>query len=141
VKAPPDQGGWNLFITWADGNAVSNPIALAGHAATGEKAWFGWPSDAKNEELRDKWALAGSLAEKQQIARELQENAWNFVPHVWLGQWVAPTARRKNLTGILAVPAWCRSGMCKRHEPPARARRRAPEAWQRAPPARASRQA
>jgi peptide/nickel transport system substrate-binding protein len=104
VKAPPDQGGWNLFITWADGNAVSNPIALAGHAATGEKAWFGWPSDAKNEELRDKWALAGSLAEKQQIARELQENAWNFVPHVWLGQWVAPTARRKNLTGMLAVP-------------------------------------
>jgi peptide/nickel transport system substrate-binding protein len=26
------------------------------------------------------------------------------VPHVWLGQWVAPTARRKNLTGMLAVP-------------------------------------
>ena len=25
VKAPPDQGGWNLFITWADGNAVEQP--------------------------------------------------------------------------------------------------------------------
>ena len=104
VKAPPDQGGWNLFITWADGNSVGNPIALAGHAATGQKAWFGWPLDAKNEELRDKWALAASLEEKQKIARELQDNAWNFVPHVWLGQWVQPTARRKNLTGMLAVP-------------------------------------
>jgi peptide/nickel transport system substrate-binding protein len=104
VKAAPDQGGWNLFITWADGNSVGNPIALAGHAATGEKAWFGWPLDAKNEELRDQWAVAGSLEEKLKIARELQDNAWNFVPHVWLGQWVQPTARRKNLTGMLAVP-------------------------------------
>ncbi len=68
------------------------------------RAWFGWPSDEKNEQLRDKWAVAGSLAEKQAIARELQDNAWNFVPHVWLGQWVQPTARRKNLTGLLPVP-------------------------------------
>jgi peptide/nickel transport system substrate-binding protein len=104
VKAPPDRGGWNLFITWADANSVANPIALAGHAATGEDAWFGWPLDRKNEELRDKWAVAGSLEEKQKIARELQDNAFNFVPHVWLGQWVQPTARRKALTGMLAVP-------------------------------------
>ena len=104
VKAPPDQGGWNLFITWADGNSVANPIALAGHAATGDKGWFGWPLDARNEELRDQWAVAETLQEKQKIAWQLQDNAWNFVPHVWLGQWVQPTARRKRLTGMLAVP-------------------------------------
>ncbi len=103
-KNAPDQGGWNLFITWADGNSVGNPIALAGHAATGEKAWFGWPSDAKNEELRDKWASAPTLEDKQKLARELQDNAWNFVPHVWLGQWVQPTARRTNIKGMIAVP-------------------------------------
>jgi peptide/nickel transport system substrate-binding protein len=103
-KAAPDQGGWNLFITWADGNAVSNPIGLAGHAATGEAAWFGWPKDAKNEELRDKWASAASLEEKKKVAREFQENAWNFVPHVWLGQWMQPTARRKNVKGMLSCP-------------------------------------
>jgi peptide/nickel transport system substrate-binding protein len=83
---------------------VSNPIALAGHAATGENGWFGWPLDAKNEGLRNKWVMAGSLEEKQKIARELQENAWNFVPHVWLGQWVQPTVRRKQVTGMLAIP-------------------------------------
>ena len=32
VKTPPDQGGWNIFITSAGGASVGNPIALAGHA-------------------------------------------------------------------------------------------------------------
>ena len=30
VKTAPDQGGWNIFITWAGGNAVGSPIALVG---------------------------------------------------------------------------------------------------------------
>jgi peptide/nickel transport system substrate-binding protein len=103
-KNAPDQGGWNLFITWADGNSVSSPIALAGHAAVGDKGWFGWPSDETHEKLRDKWALAPTLEDKQKVAREIQENAWNFVPHVWLGQWVQPTARRANVKGFLYCP-------------------------------------
>ena len=38
VKAPVEEGGWNIFHTWAGGNAQSNPIALSAHAATGENA-------------------------------------------------------------------------------------------------------
>jgi peptide/nickel transport system substrate-binding protein len=104
VKTAPDQGGWNIFITWAGAAAVGNPIALAGHAANGDKGWFGWPSDEANEKLRDKWASAANEAEQKAVARELQQNAWNFVPHVWLGQWVAPVAYRNNLRGVLAIP-------------------------------------
>lgn len=103
-KNPPDQGGWNLFITWADGNSVSSPIALAGHSAVGDAGWFGWPKDETHEKLRDKWAVAASVDEKRKVAAEIQENAWNFVPHVWLGQWVQPTARRANLKGMLYCP-------------------------------------
>jgi len=104
VKTPPDQGGWNIFITWAGAAAVGNPISFVGHQANGEKGWFGWPSDETHEKLRDKWASAGSLDEQKAIAREIQTNAWNFVPHVWLGQWSSPVAYRKNLRGVLAVP-------------------------------------
>jgi peptide/nickel transport system substrate-binding protein len=103
-KNPPDQGGWNLFITWADGNSVSSPIALAGHSAVGDAGWFGWPKDEAHEKLRDKWAQAPTLEAKQAVAREIQENAWNFVPHVWLGQWVQPTVRRANVKGFLYCP-------------------------------------
>jgi peptide/nickel transport system substrate-binding protein len=110
VKAPPDQGGWNIFITSAGGPAVGNPITLVGHAATGEKGWFGWPLDDKHEELRNRWALADSLDERKKIAAEIQTNAWNFVPHLYFGQYVQPAAHRANLRGLLpiaeAVPWW-----------------------------------
>ena len=104
VRNPPDQGGWNIFITWAGGAAVANPIALAGHAATGDKGWFGWPADEAHEKLRDKWAAAATLDEQKAVAREIQRNAWNFVPHVWLGQWLSPVAYRANLRGVLKIP-------------------------------------
>ena len=49
VKAAPDQGGWNIFITWAGAAAVGSPMAFIGHQANGEKGWFGWPT---NEDAR-----------------------------------------------------------------------------------------
>ena len=104
VKAPPDQGGWNIFITSAGGPAVGNPINLAGHASTGERGWFGWPSDEKHEELRNKWAMAESLEERKKIAAEMQENAWNYVPHLYFGIWTQPSAYRANIRGIMPVP-------------------------------------
>src|SRR5258707_9992128 len=91
-KAPPDQGGWNIFITSSGGNAIGNPILLAAHAATGDKAWFGWPSDAKHEDLRNKWALAETIEARKAVGRELQDNAWNFVPQLYYGQWQQPAA-------------------------------------------------
>ncbi len=102
-KAAPDQGGWNLFITWSGGNAIGNPIILSAHAATGDKAWFGWPSDAKHEELRNKWAEAPTLEARKAVAREIQANAWKFVPQLYYGQWVQPAAMRANLKNVLPV--------------------------------------
>jgi peptide/nickel transport system substrate-binding protein len=104
VKAPPDQGGWNLFITWSGAASVGNPIAFVGHQTNGEKGWFGWPTDDVHEKLRDKWAAAGNLEEQKAVAREMQKHDWDFVPHVWLGQWASPVAYRKNLKGVLAIP-------------------------------------
>jgi peptide/nickel transport system substrate-binding protein len=103
-KGPPSEGGWNLFLTWASGEAYNNPITLAGHAATGESGWFGWPEDKRHEELRDAWAAAPDLPARQAIARQMQENAWNFVPHVYLGQWFATSAFRSNVQGMIGLP-------------------------------------
>ena len=46
-----------------------------------------------------------TLDERKAIARKLQENAWNYVPHALLGQWVPPVARRDNLSGLIPMPA------------------------------------
>jgi peptide/nickel transport system substrate-binding protein len=103
VKNPPDQGGWNIFITSAGGTAVGHPILLSAHAANGGSAWFGWPEDAKHEQLRADWSVGETLADRQRIARAMQENAWNFVPQVYYGQWVQPAAMRANIRGLLPV--------------------------------------
>ncbi len=47
---------------------------------------------------------AETLEERRAIAREIQENAWNIVPHMYFGQWQQPTAHRKNVTGWIHVP-------------------------------------
>lgn len=109
VQAPPNQGGWNIFITSAGGQAVGNPIALAGHAATGRRGWFGWPENARHEELRDAWAKAPTLEARQQIARQMQQNAWDFVPHLYFGQWTQPVAHRGTRNWLPVpevVPFW-----------------------------------
>lgn len=103
-RSAPNAGGWNVFITWATGHTFGNPIALAGHAATGERGWFGWPSDEPHERMRNEWAGAADAAARLAVARRIQENAWNFVPHVYLGQWVQPAAMRTNVRGVIALP-------------------------------------
>jgi peptide/nickel transport system substrate-binding protein len=103
-QTPPEQGGWNIFFTSAGGLATSNPYMMAQMSTNGTKGWFGWPSDEKNDQLRAAWTMAATQEERQAIAAQIQENAWNIVPHLYFGQWQQPTAHRKNVTGWLHVP-------------------------------------
>ena len=103
VKEPPEKGGWNTFTTYAGAAGMANPITYIGDAANGDKAWFGWPSNELNEHLRDKWAKADP-EDRLSVAKEIQKNAWDFVPAVYLGQWTQPAAWRSNVKGIIGVP-------------------------------------
>jgi peptide/nickel transport system substrate-binding protein len=103
-KAPPEQGGWNIFFTSAGGLSQSNPYMVTNMACTGDKAWFGWPSDEPYEQIRDKWVRASSEDDRKKIAVELQQRAWDIVPHLYYGQWNQPIAHRKNVQGWLPVP-------------------------------------
>lgn len=103
-REAPDKGGWNMFVSWGATHLSNSPLAHPGFAATGDKAWYGWPADQKHEELRGKWAEADTEDARKEIARQLQDNAWNFVPQVYLGQWTPPVAYRSNLSGLIAVP-------------------------------------
>jgi peptide/nickel transport system substrate-binding protein len=104
VKKPPAEGGWNIFSTTVTGITFADPISFTGQAANGEKAWFGWPTNPLQEELRNKWATAPTLEARQAIAKELQKNGWDYVPHVILGQFFRNSAWRKNITGVIGMP-------------------------------------
>jgi peptide/nickel transport system substrate-binding protein len=98
-------GGWNIFHTYATGADAQSPIANIGVSGGGvERAWFGWPDDAKIEKLRDDFARETDLAKKKVIVAELQARLFEVVPYVNYGQWFQPVTWRKGLKGVLVSP-------------------------------------
>lgn len=105
-QAPIGEGGWNMFFTNWVGADVFNPLVnnmVNGRGAEG--GWFGWPDVPKAEELRDAYARAATLEERQEIAEELQALAYEEVMYVPLGQYFVKTAWRDELDGVLDGPA------------------------------------
>ena len=103
-KAPAD-GGWNLFHTWSTGAEANSPIANIAVSGGGtERGWFGWPTDALTEKLRDDYARAQTPESKMKIIEALQARLFEVVPYVNYGQWFQPMAWRSNLSGVLVSP-------------------------------------
>ncbi len=103
-KAPAD-GGWNVFHTsWIAPDLV-NPVANIGvSGGCEEKAWFGWPCDAKIEEMRAEFARTSDLAGRKSLAKEIQARAMELVTYIPLGQYMQPIAYRDNLKGVINAP-------------------------------------
>lgn len=105
-QKPIKEGGWNMFFTnWA-GPDVLNPVAhvtLNGKGKTG--GWFGWPEDAEMEKLRDSFARSTSADEQKKIAEQIQARVFEQVTYLPLGQYTAPSAWRKEISGVVDGPA------------------------------------
>jgi peptide/nickel transport system substrate-binding protein len=71
---------------------------------SGDKAWFGWPTDPKIEELRERWIFAEDEPERKQLAAEIQAQAYQTLPIISVGQFAIPTAYRDTLSGIVPAP-------------------------------------
>jgi len=104
VKETPDKGGWNIFHTWLVGPDMVNTAVNFPIRGMGEKSWFGWPTDAKMEELRDVWFHAKTPADSKKAADDVQKRAFEFVPFIPTGQFILPTAYRSNITGLIIAP-------------------------------------
>jgi peptide/nickel transport system substrate-binding protein len=100
-KKPPDQGGWNMFITGWAGLDMTTPITNQTLRCNGAKAWFGWPDLPPLQALIDSWIEAPDLAAQQEIAAEIQRTALELVPYFPTGQYFPHTACRRDITGII----------------------------------------
>jgi peptide/nickel transport system substrate-binding protein len=105
-QKPVKEGGWNMFFTnWVAADVI-NPIAnvcIGGRGKNG--GWFGWAEDPKMEDLRLQFAKALTPEDQKKIAAEIQQENYDQVIYIPLGQYVAPSAWRKSLTGVLDGPA------------------------------------
>ena len=104
-KDPPDKGGWNLLHTWWQAADVANPAVHFGVSGAGPRAWFGWPDVPQLETLVSDWVRATDQAKRKQIADEIQKVALSQVTYVPWGEWVQPTALRRNVQGVLKFAA------------------------------------
>ncbi|MCX7364996.1 MAG: ABC transporter substrate-binding protein [Alphaproteobacteria bacterium] len=101
-REPPAQGGWHIFITGTSGVGSSNPVLHTWIGAACDKGLFGWPCDARIEELRNAFAVAETDSERKRIATELQARAIEQVVYIPIGQWTVPLAYRSDrLEGIV----------------------------------------
>jgi peptide/nickel transport system substrate-binding protein len=104
-KDPPDQGGYNLFLTGASGATMFHPLTNIGtNMACDGRNWAGWPCDEEAEKLRAAFIDATEEADRKRIAEALQRRLAEVQPYVVLGQADVPYARRSNVEGVLAAP-------------------------------------
>ena len=70
-SAPDRQGRLSAFITALDGVTVSHHGGNFALRGSGQKAWFGWPTDEKLEPLRDAWLDDPDLPSQKPIAEQI----------------------------------------------------------------------
>jgi peptide/nickel transport system substrate-binding protein len=104
-KEPPDKGGWNLIHTWWLAADVINPAVHFGISGAGSRAWFGWPDVPQLEKLVTDWVRETDQAKRKQLADEVQKVAFSEVTYVPWGEWVQPTAFRRNVRDVLKFGA------------------------------------
>jgi peptide/nickel transport system substrate-binding protein len=104
-KEPPDKGGWNLLFTWFQAADVIDPAVHFGVSGAGPNAWYGWPDVPQLEKLVTDWVRTTDQTKRLQLADEVQKVALSEVTYVPWGEWVQPTAFRKNVRGVLKFGA------------------------------------
>ena len=103
-KAPPTQGGWSLHNTNFPAAAIANPAVSPIIRGTGERAWFGWPTDPASEAQVEAWINAADVETQTKAMAALQDAAWGSVPFAPTGLFRLRTAFRSDLTGVLQGP-------------------------------------
>jgi peptide/nickel transport system substrate-binding protein len=105
TKEPLEKGGWSLFVTASRAVEYRDPLVAAFIRGDGAKGFYGWPSDARIEELYLAWIDTDDPAALTRIEREWHQRCFDIVTHLPLGRFVLPGAWRENVTGMLKGPA------------------------------------
>lgn len=100
-RGPVDKGGWSVFPSMVGGLDVLNPAVSFLARGDGAKAWYGWPSSPRMEELRFAWFDAVDDKSRRAICEAMQLQVWSDAPYAPVGQVFQPGAWRRTVSGIL----------------------------------------
>jgi peptide/nickel transport system substrate-binding protein len=102
-KDPPASGGWSVYLTSWGSVDVLDPVSTNFLNASCAQATFGWPCDQQLEGLRDAFAKAIDPAKQKTLAEAVSQRAAEYPTHIVLGQYLQPSAFRKNISGVLVA--------------------------------------
>ncbi|MCA3376658.1 MAG: ABC transporter substrate-binding protein, partial [Roseomonas sp.] len=100
-REPPERGGWSIFHTWWPSVSIINPAVSAILRGMGSRGWFGWYENARVEEAAAQWLLAETEAEQKRLADVIQQESFENVPVLPLGQFFIASAYRAGLSGFV----------------------------------------
>ena len=102
AKNRPDQGGWNLFHTSANGAQLASPLVSPSTIMTCDgKNFVGWPCDKQEEDLRQQYIQETDPETQKALVEAMHRRLWEVIPYVPLGQLKQPFLWRKNISGVL----------------------------------------
>ncbi len=99
-REPLDKGGWNVFYTYLGGFGNITPAPNIAIRGNGSAAWFGWPTNAKIEELYSAWFEAPDQAAQQKLCAAMQTAFWQNPTYVPMGMYDQPTAFHKYMQDV-----------------------------------------
>lgn len=99
-KAAPEAGGWNMFHTTWYGLDLVNPGVSQMLRTSGTQTYFGWPSSAEMETLRNAWIEASASEDQKRLAREIQALALKQAIYIPTGQYFNKTAYLSTLRDV-----------------------------------------
>jgi peptide/nickel transport system substrate-binding protein len=107
-REPLEKGGWSLFPAGYPAAEYRDPVFATNIRGNGKNAWFGWPTDAKMEGMRNAWMDSNDPAERRKLDLAIQAEAFETVPFIPLGQYFPPSAWRDTISPPLkgAVPVF-----------------------------------
>jgi peptide/nickel transport system substrate-binding protein len=98
MREPVERGGWSVMNTVPACYDMINPATnrfLRTGGLTGSAP--SWPTDEEIEALRGAWFAATDDARRRDLADQIGQRAFEFVPYIPTGQLVGRQAFRKNL--------------------------------------------
>lgn len=103
-QVPPDQGGWNIYVTGEPGVLAFSPNTnIFAYMPCDRSNLAGWPCDDEVENLRTRYANA-TPTDRPAFLESLQRRLAIVNPYRLLGQATQPVAYRNTLTGVLSSP-------------------------------------
>jgi peptide/nickel transport system substrate-binding protein len=110
----PGLSGWHMYPTWAPGRVAASPLTDTQlRTPCSPQGFVPGPCDADFEVLRDRFFAAATLPDRKAAMDALQERFYQVMPYLLAGQFLAPKAWRRDLTGIVNASEFVFWGVAK----------------------------